>query len=58
MIIFFKLYNILVIFQVFINNFLREYLNIFYIAYVNNILNYNNIKEEYIHYVEKILKKL
>ena len=54
----FKLYNVSVIFQIFINNVLREYLNIFYIVYLNNILIYNNIKEEYIYHVKKILKKL
>ena len=57
-IIFFKLYNAPVIFQAFINNILRKYLNIFYIAYLNNILIYNNIKKEYIYYMRKILKKL
>ena len=57
-IISFKLYNALAIFQAFINNVLREYLNIFYIVYLNNIFIYNNIKEEYIYHVKKILKKL
>ena len=58
MIMSFELYNALVIFQAFINNVLKEYLNIFYIAYLNNIFIYNNIKEEYIYHVKKILKKL
>ena len=57
-IISFKLYNASVIFQTFINNILKKYLDIFYTAYLNNILIYNNIKKEYIHHVRKILKKL
>ena len=57
-IIFFKLYNALAIFQIFINNVLKKYLNIFYIIYLNNILIYDNIKKKYIYYMKKILKKL
>ena len=57
-IISFKLYNAFIIFQAFINNILKKYLNIFYIIYLNNIFIYNNIKEEYIYYIKKILKKL
>ena len=55
---FFELYNALNIFQVFINNVLREYLDIFYSAYLNDILIYNNIKKEHINYVRKVFKKL
>ena len=44
----FELYNISITFQIFINNTLREYLNIFYTIYLNNILIYNNIKDKYI----------
>ena len=58
MIIFFNLCNVLIIFQIFINDVLREYLNIFYIIYFDDILIYNNIKKKYIHYINKILKKL
>ena len=54
----FKLCNAPAIFQAFINNVLKEYLNIFYTAYLNNILIYNNTKKEHIHHVKKILKKL
>ena len=57
-IILFKLYNASVIFQVFINEVLREYLNIFYIIYLDNIFVYSNIEKEYIRYVDKILIKL
>ena len=37
---------------------LREYLDIFYITYFNNIFIYNNIKKEHIYHIDKILKKL
>ena len=56
-IIFFKLYNIFVTFQIFINDVLRKYLNIFYITYFDDIFIYNNIKKKYIQYVNKMLKK-
>ena len=55
---FFELYNALNIFQVFINDILRQYLDIFYFAYLNNILIYNDIKKEYINYMRKVFKKL
>ena len=54
----FKLYNAFSIFQTFINKILREYLDIFYFIYLNNILIYSNIKKEYIKYIKKILEKL
>ena len=57
-IILFKLCNAPVIFQVFINEILRKYLNIFYIVYLDNILVYSNIEKEYIRYINKILVKL
>ena len=47
-IIFFKLYNILIIFQIFINKIFKEYFNNFYFAYLNNILIYKNNKKEHI----------
>ena len=53
-----KLYNASNIFYIFINNILREYLNVFYSTYLNNILIYNNDKIEYIKYVKRVLKKL
>ena len=46
------------IFQVFINKILREYLNDFYIVYLNNILIYNKTIKKYINYIQKILDKL
>ena len=42
-IILFGLYNAPSIFQTFINNVLREYLNVFYSVYLDNILVYSNI---------------
>ncbi len=53
-----KLYNALIMFQVFINNTLSSYLNNFYTTYIDNILVYSNIEEEYKNYVNKILVKL
>jgi len=41
-IMFFELCNALNIFQIFINAILREYLDDFYIVYLNNIFIYNN----------------
>ena len=54
----FELYNALNTFQTFINDILREYLNIFYFAYLNDILIYNNIKKKHINYIKKVFKKL
>ena len=55
---FFELCNALNTFQAFINDILREYLDIFYFAYLNDILIYNNIKKEYINYMKKVFEKL
>ena len=57
-VMFFKLYNALETFQAFINATLRKYLDDFCIAYVNDILIYNNFKEEHVKHVRKILAKL
>jgi len=57
-IISFKLYNILIIFQSFINKILSFYLNNFCIIYINNILVYNNIKKKYKNYINKVFAKL
>ncbi len=54
----FKLTNISIFFQSLINNILKEYLNQFYIIYLNNILIYSEIKEQYIKYIQKILRVL
>ena len=55
---FFKLYNALNIFQIFINNVLREYFNVFYFIYLNDIFIYNDIEKQHIQHVKKILNKL
>ena len=54
----FKLCNIPGTWQVFINNILREYLNMFVIIYLNNILIYSTNKEEHVIYIRKILKAI
>ena len=58
MIMLFNLCNASITFQAFINDVLREYLNVFCIAYFDDILIYSNIKEKHLHYVDKILNKL
>jgi hypothetical protein len=40
------------------NNILRLYLDIFVLAYLDNILIYSKIKEEYVRYVILVLKAL
>ena len=54
----FELCNASSTFQVFINDILREYLNVFCFAYFDNILIYSDIKEEHIKHIRKVLKKL
>jgi len=55
---FFGLYNEFVSFQEYINNILQEFLDKFCIAYLNNILIYNNNKLEHEIYVKLIFQKL
>lgn len=43
--LFFELCNALSTFQNYVNDFFREFLNAFVIAYFNNILIYNNDKK-------------
>ena len=57
-IILFELINVLIIMQSLINNILREYLNKFYIIYLNNILIFLNNKKEHVGHITKILKIL
>ena len=45
-------------FQVFINDILREYLDVFYSIYLNDILIYSDTRKKHIKHVRKILKKL
>ena len=54
----FGLINALVIFQKLINNVLRLYLDIFIIAYLDNILIYLENKKDYILYIKTVLKEL
>ena len=51
----FKLTNAPVTFQVFINNILKKYLDIFIIVYLNNILIYSQTKEEHRLYINQVL---
>ena len=51
----FGLTNALATFQTLINNTLREYLDIFIIAYLDNILIYSENPEDYIKYVQTVL---
>ena len=57
-VILFGLYNAPGTFQSFINNTLREYLDMFCTAYLNNILIYSNTEEEHIIHIKKVLEKL
>ena len=54
----FELYNALEIFQIFINDILREYLDDFCLDYLDDILIYSNIYENYIIHVSKVLERL
>jgi len=54
----FRLTNTPAIFQSLVNNTLQDYLNIFYIAYLDNILIYLETLKEYKKYVKKILRAL
>ena len=45
-------------FQHYINDVLREYLNIFYTAYLDDILIYNNSLKEHQKHVKLILQAL
>ena len=54
----FEFTNVLITCQKIINNALRQYLNRFVIAYLNNIIIYSNILKEYVNYIFKILKCL
>jgi len=54
----FSLVNALNLFQHFINNTLRPYLDVFYITYINNILVHNNNLTKYKKYVNFILEDL
>jgi hypothetical protein len=57
-IIFFDLINISATFQVYINEALKDYLNIFCIAYIDDICIYNKFIEKYEKYVRLVLERL
>ena len=54
----FRLTNVLVLYQVLINDTLLEYLDKMYIAYLDNILIYSKDKSKYIQDIKNILKAL
>ena len=54
----FRLCNAPGTFQSYINNFLREYLDVFYTAYLDNILVYSTKKEEHTGHMLDVLKQL
>ena len=55
---FFGLINAPATWQAFINNILREYLDVFVIIYLDNILIFSKTEEEYKEYIRKILRRL
>ena len=56
LVISFGLTNILVTFQVYINNILRKYLDYFVIVYLDDILVYSKTREEYIQHIKEVLQ--
>ena len=54
----FKFINVPAIFQKRINSVLREHLDKFIIAYLNNIIIYSNSKEEHFQYIKQVLQRL
>jgi hypothetical protein len=54
----FELTNVLTTCQEIINDALRQYLNRFVIAYLNDIMIYSNILKKHISHVSKVLKCL
>jgi hypothetical protein len=54
----FRFINAPAIWQVFINNVLRKYLDVFVIIYLDDILIFSKTEEEYKEYIKKILRKL
>ena len=55
---FFKLINVSAIFQVYINKTLRDFINVVYVVYLNDILIYNNESTQHWRNVRKMLKRL
>ena len=58
MIMLFRLINASAMFQIYINNVLREHLNMFVIIYLNNILVYLKNEKDHKKYIRQILNVL
>jgi len=58
MIMSFDLINASVIFQTYINKILTEFLNNFYVIYLNDILIFFIKKTDHVNYVKQILERL
>ena len=54
----FKLINASVTFQTYINNVLREHLNMFVVIYLNNILVYSKNKKDHKKHIRQVLDTL
>ena len=54
----FRLINASAIFQTYINNVLKEHLDMFIVIYLNNILVYSKNKKDYKKYIKQILNTL
>ena len=54
----FKLINAFVIFQTYINNVLKEHLNMFIVIYLNDILIYLKNEKDYKKYIRQVLNTL
>ena len=52
----FELTNALASFQKLINNVLREYLNVFVMTYLNDILIFSENSDKHVEHVRKVLK--
>jgi len=55
---FFGLTNTPIVFQKFINNIFSNFLNVYVMIYLDNILIYSNNMSEYHWYIKKVLKYL
>ena len=58
LIMFLGLMNVLASFQAYINDILYEFLNQFYVVYLDYILIYSNTYEEHVQYICTVLEKL
>ena len=50
--------NTLAIHMQLVNNVLKEYLDVFVVAYLDDILIYSRTKEEHIEHIQKVLTKM